>query len=255
MKYIEYGSLVLYSLLATIAVLMLALPMYVALSLLVLFPLGFFLYRERLKSGVVVWLALGSFVLALALGAFAYLNGVWFETSVTEIRLFGLVPIEALLAAFMHIFYFIVLYEYFFDDRETESVVKHRSAFLVTLLCIFAATLAYVYLFSNLLLTNAFAWLVAGLLVLIGFGTILVYQDRWSLLRRLSLFALSMLPLSWLYEYVALANNYRFFANTNEYLYSFTVLGQVVPLEELLFIALLPVAVALFYELFFDDEA
>lgn len=254
-KLIEYFGLLLYSIVAAVIVVWFAVPMYVALAVLTVLPLAVFLYRERLKSRAVVWLAFGSFVFALALGVFAYVNGIWFETSASELRLFGLVPVEALFAAFMHIFYFIVMYEYFFDDRQTESVVKHRSVYLITMLSVFAFALSYVYLFSSIILTNAFAWLVLMTFALIGFGVILLYHNRVLLIKRLSLFALSVLPLSLLYEFVALANSYRFFANTNEYLYSLTVFGQALPLEELLFIAALPVAVALFYELFFDDEA
>ena len=52
---------------------------------------------------------------------------------------------------------------------------------------------------------------------------------------------------------IAVANTHKVFAHTNEYLWSFTLYGTVVPLEELLLMLCFPIFVATFYELYLDD--
>lgn len=253
-RVIEYSALVTYS--AVIGYLTVAFTwsMFLSLALLIIVPLIVLWYRESLHTKTVVWMALGSFALALLIGVFAYINGLWFETSPTEIRIFGLVPVEALFAGFLHILFYVVLYEYFFDDRETAAVIKHRSVYLIVTIAALALTVGYVYVFSSLLLTYAFAWLVAVVFAMFLFAVLLIHHDRKKLLTRMMRFGVVVAPLSLVYEYVALNNNLRFFANSNEYVYSFVLFEQLVPLEELLFVLLLPLVIGLFYELFFDDE-
>lgn len=253
-KALAYTLLIAYTTLAAFGIMYFSLSMFVAIGLLVLVPLVVLITQESLHRKMVAWLAVGSFSLSLLISVFAYVNGVWFETSPTELRLFGLVPFEALLASFLHILFYIVAYEYFFDDRIVSAVIKHKSTYKVIITALLALSVGYVFLFSFFLLTYAFAWLIALLSFLFFFAVLLVHHDRVRLLKRVGVFTLAMLPLSLLYEYVALESNFRFFANVNEYLHTFTVFGQLIPLEELLLVLLVPGMLALFYELFFDDE-
>jgi hypothetical protein len=249
-----YGALLCYTMLVAWFSVAFSFNVYAVLVLMAGLPLGYFLSAARWNLRSVAWLALAAAVFTLVVGVFAYLNGTWFETSPTEWRLFGLVPVEAALAAFLHILYTVAVYEYFFDDRVSAHDLVHKDVYLMVLLTLGSLALAYVYLFSQVLFTFAYAWLIGALMFCIGFALLLLHRSRQALIRRVAVFTVAMLPLSLAYEYIALSNNLRFFANVNEYLYAFTWFGQVVPVEEFLFILLLPSFIALFYELFFDDE-
>lgn len=247
--------LIVYSCAMATALVMFGASTWLTLFVLVLSPTLLMWYHERLHVATVPLLAIGAFSFSLLVGSVVYLNGVWYETSSTELRLLGLLPLEAFIAAFLHILFYVTAYEYFFDNKSNSESIRHQRAYIIGVLGVFAFSLAYLYLFSHILVSFAFAWIILGLLVLIGYGMMLLYTQRSTLLTRAMLFSAAMLPVSLAYEWVSLANNLRFFANTNEYVYVFTVFGQIVPLEELLFVLLVPVVVALFYELFFDDAA
>ena len=242
---------------ALVAVLLVYFEANVLLSVVFLsvLPAALMWWYEKLHTRVVAIALVVSAGLTFIYESTAYINGIWYATSPSEWRVFDLFPVEAFVAAFAHFLFFIVAYEYFFDDRQSSKKKLQRGTAYALGLAgfLFTLALAYVYLFSNLILTNAFAWIILDLIALIVIVCALARRYVGRVLGKVSLFALSMVPLSLTYEYVALSNNLRFFANPNEYVYSFTVLNQIVPLEELLFLLLLPFVIALVYELYLDD--
>lgn len=208
---------------------------------------------QRRLLPIVLFAAGGLIVLFEAI---AYTNGVWYELSPNELRIFGLFPVEVLIAAFTHLLYYIVVYEYFFDDKKTSLQNKPRvlKNILLAISILIALGLSYIYLFSSLIISYAF-----GFLLLVGFtlffvGVGFVRRGWWRVVIKTALFATAIYPISLIYEYVALSNNLRFFANINEYIYSFTVLDQPLPVEELLFIWLVPFWLITIYELYLDDR-
>lgn len=212
--------------------------------------------KERLRTSLVLpllFVAIGTTVLV---EIFAYQNGLWYEVSPIGMVLFGLFPIEAFLAAFVHILYFIVVYEFFFDDRKTST---ERTFSIETIRrgvgIILATLLAYLYTLSDIIISYGFAWLVAigaGVMII---GAVLSHRARLRVFLKTSLFALVLLPMSLAYEYVLIMNDLRFFANFNEYIYTFSLFGARLPFEEIVFIILAPLAVATLYELYFDDAS
>jgi hypothetical protein len=52
---------------------------------------------------------------------------------------------------------------------------------------------------------------------------------------------------------LAVANNHKIFAYVNDYLFTFTIGGNLVPLEEIVLAFVMPFFVATFYELYLDD--
>lgn len=247
-------------LLAYSAVMAVALVQFKSLSVLTSFvlvvtPMVVLWRREQLHFHTVPLLALGAASMALLLSMVAHMQGAWYELSAGSLRLFGLVPLESFFVSIAHILFFVTIYEYFFDNAKNSPVVRHRKSYIIALWGVVATALGYLYLFSQVALTHTFVWIILLLLVLIGYAGLLLTKYRKEVILRSLKFTLAMVPFSLLYEYVALSNNLRFFANPNEYLYSFTIFEQIVPLEELIFILLLPTLVILYYELFFDDES
>lgn len=223
--------------------------------MLTLLPTALFWYLEKLNTRIIPIILVIAFTATLFFETFAYLNGIWYELSPLSSRLFGLIPVEAFIAGFAHWLFFIVVYEYFFDDRKTsrKKTLPFLHYFLAGTASLIAFSLAYVYLFSATFFTFPFAlMIVLGFVVFIT--AIIIFQTKWiRVMPKVLVFALCLLPFSLVYEYVSLQNDLRFFANVNEYIYSFNFLGMSLPVEELLFVFLVPFWMAALYELYLDD--
>ena len=79
-------------------------------------PTCLFWYLEKLNSRIIPVVLLVSVGVTTLFEVIAYSNGLWYELAPTGIRLFGLVPLASFVAAFAHLLFYIVIYEYFFDD-------------------------------------------------------------------------------------------------------------------------------------------
>ncbi len=220
-----------------------------------LLPTLVFWYQEKLHSRLIPLLLGLTLVLTTIVEIFAYINGLWYELSPFSIRIFGLFPLEAYIAGFAHILYFIVMYEYFFDDRgnKLKEVTRNTTWLSVAFGTALALALGYLYLFSGLFFSYAYA-----LFIIIGSVSflllVLLLHVSWKKIGKKSLlFALSFLPVSLIYEWIALSNDLRFFANYNDYLMLINIFNFAIPLEELVFIFLVPFWLAITYELYLDD--
>lgn len=69
------------------------------------------------------------------------------------------------------------------------------------------------------------------------------------------MFSLLLWPLSLTFELVSLVGDVRIFAFTSEYIYTLSLFGQAVPVEELFLLLLWPALLALMYESFVDDAS
>lgn len=256
-KSVYLTALILYASMVGVVLVHLSANVLWVMFFLTLLPVCVFWYLEKLNTRIIPPILLGAFVVTLLFETYAYLNGVWYELTDLPVRLFGLIPIEAFIAGFVHWLFFIVVYEYFFDDKKTSSKKKitlpFLHYFLSGTLSLVAFALSYVYLFSGMLFTFPFAFLIViGFLIFMV--AVVVFQTKWlRVLPKISLFALCIFPYSLVYEYVSLQNDLRFFANANEYVYSFILWGQLLPLEELVFVFVVPFWMAAVYELYLDD--
>lgn len=224
-------------------------------AFLTLLPTLVFWYQEKLHSRLIPLLLGLTLVLTTVVEIFAYINGLWYELSPFSIRIFGLFPLEAYVAGFAHILYFIVMYEYFFDDRgnKVKEVTRNTTWISVAFGTSLALALGYLYLFSSLFFSYAYAlFIILGSIAFLLL--VLLLHVSWRKIGKKSLlFALSFLPVSLIYEWVALSNDLRFFANYNDYLMVLHIFNFSVPLEELVFIFLVPFWLAITYELYLDD--
>lgn len=225
---------------------------YVIFTLSVL-PMLVFWWYERLTLRFVPWIALIAGVGVVAVQLWAYVNGIWYETSVSEVRFLDLFPLESLITGFVHFLYVIVLYEYFFDDSENHTIPHHIAGVVAGVTALMVSAVAYIYIFSAAVFSYAFGWLILLLLTTIGVLLIALHSSWRTVLRKAGLFVGLFAPLFLFYEWVALSNNLRFFANANEYIFSITIFNQLIPVEEVLFIMLVPVVMIALYELCFDD--
>ncbi|MEL6804780.1 MAG: hypothetical protein AAFO91_13470, partial [Bacteroidota bacterium] len=159
-----------------------------------------------------------------------------------------------IVGAALHVLFFILAYEFWFDDGKTSTRHPMHTFYALALAGVAVAlAYAYVYVFSGIFFSYPYALLILVGSVLFFAVVILTHKARLGVLLRTLGFALAMLPVSLVYEYVIIKNELRFLANSNEYIAVVPVMDIVVPLEELVLILVLPFCIAVLYELYLDN--
>ncbi len=249
----RFLTLTLYSAVIAIVAIVCTWPMVYVAVLLFGVPVIILLYDTPLPTAKllisVVLIATVYFVVEY----FAQFSGAWYTVTSDTILGFGIpLSVGQLLFGLLHTLYILVLYEYFFDDDRLMPV--RWQPISLTMVCVLSVLLTAVYLFSVHIVTFAFSWLILlllGTLLCIGLCTKDMPITVW---RRMVIFSLAVLPLSFIVELLAIAAGIRIFAFSSEYLWTISIVGQVVPIEELLFLLVWPLLAVVMYEAFLDDH-
>ncbi len=219
------------------------------------FPAYFLARFSAAPSAVITAVTVFGVGMAFLLEGLAHIYGIWYFVGVEELRLFGIIPPEVIIVSVLQTLFLALLYELVFDDGEY-SVAPSRHRLLAFFVFVFGAIVLVAihhFVLKTLFLSYSYIWL---LLILIGCSLASLATLRalsfhfWDKLVLFS--AISFVPL-FVSLTIAVANTHKVFAHTNEYLWSFTLYGTVVPVEELLLMLCFPVFVATFYELYLDD--
>jgi hypothetical protein len=246
-------TLTLYSVVVAGLALWVALPTAFVLFLLCGVPLAVLMYERPLQLGRLLVATALVAVVFVVIDAVAHTTGAWYSIVQSSTRLLG-VSFESVLFAFVHSLYFLVLYEFFFDDGVIQS--RRQKILLPLMVTLGALVVSFFYLFSVELVSFSFLWILAVLfLVLIVTLLFMARGASGKILEKVFWFAVAVWPLSVLMELVALANGVRVFAFTTEYMATVTLFGQVVPLEELVLLLVWPMTLAALYECYLDDTA
>lgn len=193
--------------------------------------------------------------MAVLLEGIAHIYGIWYTVGVDELRLFGIIPLEVIATSITQTLFLALLYELIFDDGEySEAHISTRlTAFSIFSLSVLILVGLHEYLFKDVFVSHSYIWM---LITLVG-STLatLAITDSLSLrfFDRLVHFTLvASVPLL-LALCVAVANTQKVFAYANDYLYTFSLFGTMVPVEEILLTLAIPLFVATFYEVYLDD--
>lgn len=229
------------------------------LSAIVLFGLpAYMLARYSAAPGwVLVCVAVFGAGIAILLEGIAHLYGVWYTLGVDQLRLFGLIPLEVIVSTIIQTLFLVLLYELIFDDGQYTTVKESERmyAFGVFGLSVLSLIGIHQYLLNGIYFSHSYIWII-GILVAATLATLAVTHSlTLRFFDRLAMFTLvAFVPLM-LSLVVAVANTHKIFAHTNDYLYTISLFGSAVPLEEFLMLLVLPLFVATFYELYLDDRA
>ena len=193
--------------------------------------------------------------IAVLLEGIAHMYGIWYTLGVDELRLFGLIPVEVLFTSIVQTLFLALLYELIFDDGVyTSSSARIRfAAFGVFALSVLALIGLHQYVVQGVFLSHSYVWILC-ILVASSFAALAVHKRlSTKFFKRLTLFSLlAAIPLC-ISAVLAVTNTHKVFAYVHDYLYVFSIFGEIIPLEELLMIFILPLFVATFYELYLDD--
>ncbi|MCU0678008.1 MAG: hypothetical protein MUF19_00265 [Candidatus Pacebacteria bacterium] len=244
-------TLTVYSAVVAFAALLFSWPVPFSLFLLCGVPLLLLVYEFELPLARLLAAVAVLSVVVLILDAVAHTTGSWYTVVGSPWRLLG-VTFESALFAIVHTLYFLVLYEFMFDDTKVRALSRRRlvpaAALLVTLL------VSSFYLFSVWTVSFAFSWILGLLfIVLLGLMWLAHPGDSTALLQKSVFFGVFMLPLSLMFELIALDGGVRVFAFSSEYLATVTLLGQSVPVEELVLLVVWPALLVFMYECFIDN--
>ncbi len=227
-------------------------------SALVLFGLpAYFLARfSAAPAAVLTSITIFGVGLAVLLEGIAHIYGIWYFVGVEELRIFGALPIEVIIVSVIQTLFLALLYELIFDDGEySEAPARHRLlSFFVFMFGALALLALHQFLLKDIFFSNSYIWILSTLLAcsLATLATLRALSFHfWD---RLALFSVVAFVPLFTSLTVAVANTHKVFAHTNEYLWSFTLYGTVVPLEELLLMLCMPLFIATFYELYLDDR-
>ncbi len=229
------------------------------LTSLVLFGLpSYFLARFSAAPPAVVFavIVFGA-GMGLLLEGIAHIYGIWYTLGVDELRIFGLVPVEIILSSVLQTLFLALLYELIFDDgRYTTSSARVRFvAFGVFTAGILGLIALHHYLLHGIFFTHSYLWII-GICIASSIAALAVHR---SLSVRFFEKLFSFCLIAWVPllcgVVLAVGNTHKVFAYVHDYLFTFTLFGEVVPVEELLLALVLPLFVATVYELYLDDAA
>lgn len=251
---LEYLLLVLYSVFVAVILITTNTPILGVGFVLFLAPIIVFWQRVDMRSRLLIPIGIVAIAVTVIVQTFAYSQGLWTEYTPSDFLMFSFGPIESYIFACLLIVYFVVVYEYFFDNQTNHGRTIQKAIEVTALSVLLAVAFGYVFLSAEVIVQNGFAILVGffalGLAAIASIRQELLHRD---VIRKAMLFSFSMLPIGLVAEAVLLSNNIRIYTNINEYIHTFDFFGYALPLEEVFLILLLPMWIVIIYELCFDD--
>jgi hypothetical protein len=217
---------------------------------------AYFLARfSAAPTAVITAITIFGVGLALVLEGIAHIYGIWYFVGVEELRLFGIIPLEVIVISVVQTLFLVLLYELIFDDGEYSEAPSHHRllAFFVFVAGALTLLALHQFVLKDIFFSHSYIWILITLLgcALATLATLRALSFHfWD---RLALFSVVAFVPLFTSLAVAVANTHKVFAYTNDYLWSFTLYGTVVPLEEFLLMFCMPVFIATFYELYLDD--
>jgi hypothetical protein len=198
---------------------------------------------------------LGSGVAILFEGT-AHIYGLWYSIGISEARIFGLVPVEMLLATTVQVLFLGLLYEVLFDDGiyTPRNAWQRMTFFGVFGIAVVVLIGLHQYVFSGLFLSYSYLWIIVAV-VASALAALSLHKDlSVTFFDKILDFALvASIPLA-ISLWISSVNVHKVFAYNTEYIGSFSLYGQMVPVEEIILIFALPFFVATMYEIYLDDR-
>jgi hypothetical protein len=220
-------------------------------------PLAVWSYELHPSRGLVLSVGLIALATALLFETIAHTSGLWLSVSSLTYRVFGLFPIEALLYSTLLYFYVVFFHEFLVDDKKLYRVIFDRKrGWLLTALVGLAFSIVLLVLLSGqFVIPYAFTLLLIGMIVALVVAALYSHHSPWRVLHKALLTTSLLLPVMVLLETIAIFNVHTVFANPMQYLFTIELLGEMIPVEQVLYMLLAPVWVVTIYELYFDDAA
>lgn len=222
---------------------------YLFSILLVLVPpsIANFLWLKKSRKKVLIFSIISTLLFAFAIELSSRLANTWDVQSILP-RLFGIIPLENMLFAFLNIFWVLSFYEYFVD-RDTATKISGKFKYLIILFCLFSLIIFSLYFYNpDIIRLNYFVMAVIILII----PSIIIFSKRPRLLKKTILPTLFFAIVFFIYEIVSLKIGSWWWPG--EYIKTFTLFGKVFPLDDvIIWYFLSTITLVGGYEFFADD--
>lgn len=240
-------ALFAYVLIACLVVL-LTKPVYILSILIVLVPpaLANFIWLKKSRKKILIFSIVSTILFAFAAELSSRLANSWDVQSVLP-RIFGILPLENILFAFLNIFWILSFYEYFVD-RDTSSKMSKKFKYLILLFSLFSLTI-FVLFFNGFNVSMNYYFLAIITLLI---PSIIIFSKKFSLLKKVILPVLFFAIIFFVYELVALKIGNWWWPG--EYLLPISLWGQTFPIDDVIIWYFLSTITCIGgYEFFMDD--
>ncbi|MGM0482501.1 MAG: hypothetical protein ACQEP6_01400 [Patescibacteria group bacterium] len=224
-------------------------PKYIFTVLIVLVPpalLNFFwLKRSRLK--ILFFSLMAMLFFAPPVELCARLADVW-EVQTVFPEILGFIPIENMIFAFLNFFWVLTFYEYFVD-KDKSANISAKFKYLIGMFCGVSILVYGLYAYDQQLVALSYFQLA---LLILFIPALVLFSKNPKLLKKTILTTFFFAVVFFAYELVALKIGNWWWPG--EYLFTFTVWGEIFPLDDVIIWYFLSTPVLIGgYEFFVDD--
>lgn len=224
-------------------------PVYILSIFIVLVPPAItnFLWLKKSRKKILIFSITATFLFAFAIELSSRLANAWDVQSVLP-RIFGIIPLENILFAFLNIFWVLCFYEYFVDKDITIKISK-KFKYLIALFCLFSLIIFSIYFYdSNKIAMNYFFTAIIVLII----PSIIIFNKKPRLFKKIILPMLFFAIVFFVYELVSLKIGSWWWPG--EYLLPIKIFGEVFPLDDVIIWYFLSTMTLIGgYEFFVDD--
>jgi hypothetical protein len=160
----------------------------------------------------------------------------------------GLVSVENMIFAFINFFWILVFYEYFVDG-DRGKIISKRFKYIVTLFCLFSILIYSLYAYNQEIVTLSYFQIAFIILIV---PAVAIFSKKPKLLKKTILPTLFFALVFFVYELVALKIGNWWWPG--DYWLTFTVWGEIFPVDDIIIWYFLSTPVLIGgYEFFVDD--
>jgi len=224
-------------------------PLYIYSILIVLLPpaLVNFYWLHKSRKKVFIFSIVSTFLFAFAAELASRLANSWDVQSVLP-RLFGLVPLENILFAFLNFFFILSFYEYFVDKDTTKKISK-KFKYLIVMFSLFSLIIFSLYFYNPEIASMNYSTLALITLII---PSIIMFSFNTHLIKKSLLPVLFFAIVFFVYEVVSLKIGSWWWPG--EYLLPVKLFGKTFPLDDvIIWYFLSTFALIGGYEFFADD--
>jgi len=206
---------------------------------------------------VLISVALLGSGIAILFEGIAHIYGLWYTIGISEARLFGLVPIEVIIATTVQVLFLGLLYEVLFDNGiyTPRSAWERMLFFGVFGIAVLVLIALHQYVFLGIFLSYSYLWIIGSVCAAALTALALHRNLDVTFFDRIIDFSLvASIPLG-LSLWISALNVHKVFAYSNEYIGTFSLYRQTVPIEEIALLFALPFFVGTMYEIYLDDQS
>lgn len=206
-----------------------------------------FLYLKKSRKKIFLFSLISTFLFAFPVELLSRNSNLWDVESILP-RIFGILPLENLLFAFLNFFWVLSFYEYFTDEDKTKKFSK-KFKFLIFIFCIFLFIILYLFFYNkNLLIMSYFE--LAFIILLIPSLILIIKKPK--LLQKTFFTTMFFAVFFFIYEIISLLNKNWWWPS--EYFITINIFGNLFPLDDvIIWYFLSTITLILGYEFFMDD--